>query len=124
METILWYVFIQAFTLKHFKWKFVSFFFRQKIGIRGDKSQCTMHSFDRHTEVVMFSQVAWNGVSCWNSRNPLNKDQIAVIDSDDVKMIYPVDLNVSVQFLGVITQGEFKTKLNSLTRPEEDLILR
>lgn len=54
-----------------------------------------MHSLDRHTGVVMFAQVARNGVSCWNSRDPLNEGKIAMIDSDDVKMIYPVDLNVS-----------------------------
>lgn len=43
----------------------------------------------------MFAQVAWNGVSCWNSANRLNENNIAMIDRDDVKMIYPVDLNVS-----------------------------
>lgn len=63
--------------------------------MRGEKSQCTMHSLDRHTGVVMFAQVARNGVSCWNSEEPLNEDKIAMIDSDDAKMIYPVDLNVS-----------------------------
>ncbi|KAG4071376.1 hypothetical protein HA402_004080 [Bradysia odoriphaga] len=65
-----------------------------KIGVRGAKSQCTMHSMDRHTGVVMFAQVARNGVSCWNSRNPLNENQIAMIDSDDMRMIYPVDLSI------------------------------
>lgn len=55
-----------------------------------------MHGLDRHTGVVMFAQVARNGVSCWNSQYPLNEDKIAMIDSDNVKMIYPVDLNVSL----------------------------
>ncbi|KAJ6625913.1 L-dopachrome tautomerase yellow-f2, partial [Pseudolycoriella hygida] len=66
----------------------------QKIGERGFKSQCTMHSLDRHTGVIMFAEVAKNGVSCWNSYKPLHKGNIQLIDKDDVKMIYPVDLNI------------------------------
>lgn len=62
--------------------------------MRGEISQSTMHSLDRHTGVVMFSEVSRNGVSCWNSHYPLREKKMAMIDSDDVKMIYPVDLNV------------------------------
>lgn len=54
-----------------------------------------MHSFDRETGVIMFAQVARNGVSCWNSATKLAETNIAMIDSDNERMIYPVDLNVS-----------------------------
>lgn len=68
----------------------------QNLGTRGDKSQSTMHAMDQNTGVVMFAQVARNGVSCWNSANYLSENNIGMIDSDNVKMIYPVDLNVSI----------------------------
>lgn len=53
-----------------------------------------MHQFDEISGVMFYSQVAINGIACWNSAKQFTKDNHVVLAADDTRMIYPADLNV------------------------------
>lgn len=65
-----------------------------KLGDRGMNTQSAMHDFDQQSGVVFYSQVAVNGISCWNSAKPYTPQNHALLERNDVTMIYPGDLNV------------------------------
>lgn len=67
----------------------------QLLGMRGTNTQSAMHDFDPRTGIIVYSQVAVNGVSCWNTAVPLSEQSHVLIDRNNDKMIYPSDLNVS-----------------------------
>lgn len=67
----------------------------QLLGRRGDNSQSAMHQYDAPSGVIFYSQVAGNGVACWNTNKPFSERNHAVIASDSNRMIYPADLTVS-----------------------------
>lgn len=58
-------------------------------------TQSAMHDFDSQSGIVFYSQVAVNGVSCWNSAKPYTPQNHALLERNDVTMIYPCDLNVT-----------------------------
>lgn len=62
--------------------------------MRGVNSQSAMHDYDPRTGIIFYSQVAINGVSCWNTALPFSAQNHALIDQNNEKMIYPSDLNV------------------------------
>lgn len=66
----------------------------QLLGMRGAKTQSAMHDYDPRTGIILYSQVAVNGVSCWNTAVPLTDQSHVLIDRNNDKMIYPSDLNV------------------------------
>lgn len=68
-----------------------------------------MHDYDVRHNVLFFSQVAINGLSCWNPNKPLLSEEDAnnaqqqqktannphvLLRHDNQTMIYPSDLNV------------------------------
>lgn len=57
-----------------------------------------MHDYDPHSGVIFYSQIATNGVSCWDTNKPFSDRKHAIIDRNDETMIYPSDLNVSVLY--------------------------
>lgn len=59
-------------------------------------SQSAMHDFDLRSGIMFYSQVGINGVSCWNSAKPYTPRNHEILDHDDVTMVYPSDLNVSL----------------------------
>lgn len=65
------------------------------LGKRGEDSQSAMHQFDENSGVMFYSQVAINGIACWNSAKPFSVENHAVIAMDNTRMIYPADLSVS-----------------------------
>lgn len=65
------------------------------IGRRGDNTQSTMHAFDRQTGVIFFAQIAFSGISCWNTANKLSPQTHEILVQNNATMIYPSDLNVS-----------------------------
>lgn len=75
------------------------FFTRTKlVGSRGKDSQSTMHSLhsSKNKDVMYFAQINKNAVSCWNTKKPLRPSNVHEVFRDDVKLIYPSDLSVSV----------------------------
>lgn len=71
------------------------------LGSRGAASQSAMHDYDARTGAVFFSQVATNGLSCWNVRRPLNgggegaASNHVQLQHNNETMVYPGDVNVS-----------------------------
>lgn len=59
------------------------------MGERGINGQSAMHDFDANTGIMFYSQVALNGFSCWNSAKPYTPENHAVLERNDVTMIYP-----------------------------------
>lgn len=57
-----------------------------------------MHDYDQFSGVMFYSQVARNGVACWNTAKPFTEQNHALIVNDNDRMIYPADLNVNYQF--------------------------
>jgi hypothetical protein len=55
-----------------------------------------MHSIHQGTGVAFFAQINKNAVWCWNSKKPLRASNVHEVLRDDVKLIYPSDLSVSV----------------------------
>lgn len=55
-----------------------------------------MHDFDARHGVLFFSQVANNGLSCWNIKKPLavSGNHVQLQHNNDT-MIYPADMHVS-----------------------------
>lgn len=74
--------------------EFLNVYFLQAIGVRGEHTQSAMHDFDPTTGVIFFSQVATNGVSCWNTKKPLVPENFVQLQRNNDTMIYPADLNV------------------------------
>lgn len=54
-----------------------------------------MHAFDRQTGVIFFAQIAFSGLSCWNTANKLSPQTHELLVQNNATMIYPSDLNVS-----------------------------
>lgn len=57
-------------------------------------TQSAMHDFDQQSGIMFYSQVAVNGVSCWNTAKPYTPQNHALLERNDETMIYPGDLNV------------------------------
>jgi hypothetical protein len=55
-----------------------------------------MHSYHEKSGVMYFAEINKNAVSCWNTRKPLRPSNVKVIAKDDIKLIYPSDLSVSL----------------------------
>ena len=56
-----------------------------------------MHGIHQKTGIMFFAEINKNAVSCWNSRkSSLQPSKVGQIAQDDVSMIYPSDLNVSL----------------------------
>lgn len=64
------------------------------VGDRGSKGHSTTQALDPRTGVIFFTQVAKNGVGCWNTRQPLNPSTSVLVDSDPLTMIMPIDLKL------------------------------
>jgi hypothetical protein len=55
-----------------------------------------MHGVHQKTGIMVFAEINKNAVSCWNTRKgSLAASRVGQIAQDDVKLIYPSDLNVS-----------------------------
>jgi dopachrome tautomerase len=68
------------------------------IGNRGNNSQSTMHGVHQKTGIMFFAEINKNAVSCWNTKkSSLMPSKVGQIAQDDVNLIYPSDLNVSLE---------------------------
>lgn len=75
------------------------------LGQRGFRSQAGTHCFDLSTNVIFFADMQKASVSCWNVRDPLNPSSIHLVQRDNSSMIYPTDLDVSLNFNRLLTSS-------------------
>lgn len=64
------------------------------VGDRGEKGHSTSEVFDKKHNVMFFTQVARNGIGCWNLNSPLNTSTAVLVDSDPVSLIMPIDITL------------------------------
>lgn len=64
-----------------------------------------MHDYDPNSGIIFYSQVAINGVSCYNTKKQFSTDNHAIIQRDDNTMIYPSDLNVNMRSFPILYLG-------------------
>lgn len=62
------------------------------VGDRGEQGHSTTQVLDTKSNVMFFTQVARNGIGCWNLNSPLNETTAVLIDSDPVSLIMPIDI--------------------------------
>lgn len=60
---------------------------------RGPNSHTTSRVMDDYG-VQFFNLIDQNAIGCWNSQNPYHKKNHAVVDKDDVGLIFPADVKV------------------------------
>lgn len=64
------------------------------VGDRGPAGHSSTEVFDRRSDVIFFTQLAKNGIGCWNIHTPLNVNSSVVVDQDPVALIMPVDIKL------------------------------
>ncbi|XP_034254605.1 protein yellow-like [Thrips palmi] len=63
---------------------------------RGANAHTTAHFMD-DDGILFYNLIDQNAVGCWNSRLPFSKDTQAVLDRDDVGLVFPSDVKVDAQ---------------------------
>lgn len=66
------------------------------VGGRGPNGQSSAEFLDEKTNVLFYTQVNKDGVSCWNAGKPYNPDTQGIIDTDSDALIFPNDLKVDI----------------------------
>ncbi|XP_045452696.1 protein yellow-like [Melitaea cinxia] len=64
------------------------------LGDRGPLSQATACDYDAINNVLFYTQLSKNGVSCWNLDRPLTEDNVPLIISDCTVLEFPSDIKV------------------------------
>lgn len=76
--------------------RFISSSRRKLIGKRGKGSQSTMHGIHQKSAAMFFAEINKSAVTCWNTRGPLRPTNMVEVARDNVTLIYPSDLSVSL----------------------------
>ncbi|CAO1346510.1 unnamed protein product [Diamesa hyperborea] len=64
------------------------------LGTRGPLSNSGTHFYDKSTNVLFFTEMQKNSMTCWNAKSPMMPSNIHNVHKDDTKLIYPADLNI------------------------------
>lgn len=64
------------------------------VGDRGPGGHSATEVFDKSSNVIFFTQLAKNGISCWNINTPLNDVTDVLVDQDPVALVMPVDIKL------------------------------
>nr|XP_034835453.1 L-dopachrome tautomerase yellow-f2-like [Maniola hyperantus] len=64
------------------------------VGDRGTMSQATACDVDPNNNVLFYTQLSKNGVSCWNLDKPLTEENVPLIISDCTVLEFPNDIKV------------------------------
>lgn len=64
------------------------------LGDRGENGQSSTEVFDDESEVLFYTQVNKDGISCWNSKKPYTVDNQGLVDSDSDALIFPNDVKI------------------------------
>lgn len=73
------------------------------LGDRGTNGQSSASYFDEKTNVLFYTQVNKDGVSCWNANKPYNPDTQGAVDTDTDALVFPNDLKVDGDDLWVLS---------------------
>lgn len=63
-------------------------------GDRGTNGQSSAEFFDENTNVIFYTQVNKDAVSCWNTKLPYTPETQGLVDSDSDALVFPNDLKV------------------------------
>lgn len=66
-----------------------AYFDFQLVGDRGMNGQSTAEVFDQHTDVIFYTQVNKDAISCWNINKPHMQETQGLIDSDSHTLVFP-----------------------------------
>ena len=84
------------------------------IGHRGPNSNSGSHAVDLNTNVMFFAEMQNNAVSCWNLKKDLKRTNMDIVQQNNLTLIYPSDLTVSI-IRGIFrTPSPFDRKLSSI----------
>ncbi|XP_037048820.1 L-dopachrome tautomerase yellow-f2-like [Bradysia coprophila] len=64
------------------------------LGYRGPNKQSTKHAFDPKTEIMVYAEIARNGLGCWNSKLEFSEANHDSMGQSDVLMFYPTDISI------------------------------
>ncbi|XP_063836045.1 L-dopachrome tautomerase yellow-f-like [Ostrinia nubilalis] len=73
------------------------------VGDRGANSQSGSHDVHHDTGVMFFANVAQDAILCWNVKDELSPETVAIASQDSEKLAYVSDLKVSGDELWVLT---------------------
>lgn len=73
-----------------------SYYDFELVGDRGQNGQSSAEFLDEKTNVLFYTQVNKDGVSCWNAGKPYNPDTQGIVDTDSDALVFPNDLKVDV----------------------------
>lgn len=65
------------------------------LGDRGPGAQTSASDLHKSSGVLFLALVNQNALGCWNTRKPFKRENFAVVQKDNEKMIYPCDLKVA-----------------------------
>lgn len=63
------------------------------VGVRGPNSHTTAHVMSERG-VELYNLIDQNAIGCWNSALPLKPQNTAVVDKDDIGLIFPCDIKI------------------------------
>lgn len=64
------------------------------VGDRGPGGHSATEVFDKRSDVIFFTQLAKDGIGCWNIHTPLNEYTSVLVDQDPIALIMPVDIKL------------------------------
>lgn len=63
------------------------------VGVRGPNGHTTSHVMSERG-VELYNLIDQNAIGCWNSALPLKPQNTAIVDKDDVGLIFPCDIKI------------------------------
>jgi len=71
-----------------------SYFLFKLEGEKGEMTQASASDVDEKSEVLFMTQLNRDGVACWNTKKPMNPENLALVVQDKEKFIFTNDLKV------------------------------
>lgn len=66
----------------------------QIVGFRSSDSHTTSKVMEDNNGIQLFNLIDQNAIGCWNSARPYQPQNIAVVDRDDVGLVFPSDIKI------------------------------
>lgn len=66
------------------------------VGDRGPNGQSSAEFFDEKNNVLLYTQVNKDAISCWNADKPYNEETQGLVDSNSDSLVFPNDLKIDV----------------------------
>lgn len=65
-------------------------------GTKGENAQTTASDLDINTNVLFLTQLNRDGVACWNTKKPLQPENVALFAHDPEALIFTNDIKVNL----------------------------